>query len=603
MSVAMEGQENWIGNEHQDVLAKNMLKNLKEEAAQVVSKCIDLESSQVARLLETPKDPSHGQLSLPVFFLAKELRQAPAQIAKDLADKANQELSDQAKQGSVRIQPIEKVEALSGFVNFHFRAAYLQQVVSQSLLQAAEEQIGASGRGKGKRIVIDYSSPNVAKPMSIGHLRATVIGQAICNLARSQGFEVLGLNHLGDWGVQFGKLAWAYQNWGQEYDFKEKPFESLYAIYVRFHAEAETNKELEEEGAKTFKRLEDGDEEVLALWKWFVEISMKEYQRLWDLLGVKHDLVKGESFYNDRLKPTEKLLEEKGLLEESDGAMVVRLDEENIPPCLIRKSDGASLYATRDLASAIYRMEELKADMNLYVVGVDQSLHFKQVFKVLDKMGYSWAKDCHHISFGMYRFKDQGKMSTRRGNVIFLEDVLNKAVELVQKIIEEKNPQLPNKNEVAKQVGIGAIVFNDLFYDRVRNVDFDWERVVDFEGDSGPYVQYTYVRCWSLMQKYSQNIESEFKLELDSPEEKELLMFLMRYDEVLNLAFESFKPHLVANYLLDLCRCFGHFYHRHRILNASEPELVAARMSLVHATEKVLKSGLSILNMQAPRAM
>ncbi len=570
-----------------------MLAQIKNKTAQLLEKIIDREEGGIVALLERPRDPSHGQLAFPVFSLAKKMRKAPPQIAADVASQIE----------SLNDPHLAKVQAVSGFVNFHFRPEFLQSTVSQGVLKQDPARVGWSKQGQGKRVVIDYSSPNVAKPMSIGHLRATVIGQAICNLARTQGFEVTGLNHLGDWGVQFGKLAWAFENWGQDYDFQAKPFESLYALYVRFHAEAEARPELDQLGAETFKRLEEGDKKITDLWRWFVDISLKEYQRLWDLLGVHHDLVRGESFYNDRLKPTEQILEKKGLLEESEGAMVVRLDEEEMPPCLIRKSDGASLYATRDIASAIYRMEELKADLNLYVVGVDQSLHFKQVFEVLEKMDYPWAKDCHHIAFGMYRFKDQGKMSTRRGNVIFLEDVLEKSIDLVRKIIAKKNPDLPDSEKVAQQVGVGAIIFNDLLYDRVKNVDFDWEKVVDFEGDSGPYVQYCHVRCWSLMQKYGAPIGDEFVAPLDSPEEIELLRILMSYDEVLRMAFASFKPHLVANFLLDLCRAFGHFYHQHRILNASQPEIVASRMTLVRATQVVLKSGLGVLNIEAPTAM
>lgn len=540
--------------------------------------------------LETPKQADHGHLAMPVFAWAKEVKKAPPALAQELAAQMNAD----------RPLGVEAVTAVSGFVNFEFATEFVQQMLVEDILRN-RGRVGYSRAGQGKTLVIDFSSPNVAKPMHIGHLRATVIGQAIVNLAKSQGFTVIGLNHLGDWGVQFGKLAWAYMKWGHEYPFDEKPFESLFNLYVRFHKEAEADPRLEEEGSKVFKRLEDGDAQIEALWRKFVAISLADYQRIWSQLGVKHDLVRGESFYNNRMTPVERELETKGLLEESEGAMVVRLDEENMPPCLIRKSDGASLYATRDLASAIYRMEDLKADVNLYVVGVDQTLHFRQVFKVLEKMGYPWVGNCHHIAFGMYRFKD-AQISTRKGNTIFLEEVLNHAIKLVQEIIATKNPNLENPDRVARQVGIGAVIFNDLVNDRVKNVDFDWERALDFEGDSGPYVQYCGVRTLSLMRKYGKPIADEFTIELLRPEEKELMRHLLGYEDVLKKAFESFKPHVLAGYLLDVCHRFSQFYTKCRILG-EDPQLENARMTLVQMVAIVLEEGLKMLSIELPEAM
>lgn len=567
-----------------------MLKRLRDILSTHYAPLFSRDAEGLAALMESPKDAGHGHVSLPVFAWAKEARKAPPELAKEMAAKAQ----------SNRPAGLKSVEALSGFVNFTFEPLFVQKILSQEIFGQIGH-IGHSEAGKGKKLVIDFSSPNVAKPMHIGHLRATVIGQAIVHLARSQGYQVVGLNHLGDWGVQFGKLAWAFQKWGNEYPFDEKPFESLFKLYVRFHEEAEKNPKLEEEGSRTFKKLEDGDLEIKRLWEKFVEISLKDYQRIWNQLGVKHDLVRGESFYNDRLKDVENLIEQKGLLEESDGAMVVRLDDANMPPCLIRKSDGASLYATRDLASALYRMEELKADLNLYVVGVDQTLHFRQVFKVLEKMGYPWVGQCHHISFGMYRFKDS-KLSTRKGNTIFLEEVLQKAVELVTEIIAKKNPDLPDRENVARQVGVGAIVFNDLMNDRVKNVDFDWDQALNFEGDSGPYVQYCGVRCSSLMRKYGKPIPREFSASLDSPEERELIRFLLNYQDTLKNSFKNFKPNFLAGYLIDLCHRFSSFYNKCRILGES-PELEASRMTLVRAVQLVLKEGLAHLSVELPEAM
>jgi arginyl-tRNA synthetase len=567
-----------------------MLQALRETLAHHYASQIGKPETEVARLLAAPKQAGHGHLALPVFSWSKEARRAPAQLAQELAGAMAQNLAPGLK----------SVAAVSGFVNFTFTEACVQDLLANEILSASGK-VGFGNSGSGKRLVIDFASPNVAKPMHIGHLRATVIGQAIVNLAKTQGYDVVGLNHLGDWGVQFGKLAWAYGKWGHEYPFAEKPFESLYNLYVRFHDEAEKNPALEAEGSKVFKRLEDGDPQIRELWRKFVDISLADYQRIWDSLGVKHELVRGESFYNDRLKAVEDELEKKHLLEESEGAMVVRLDDEGMPPCLIRKSDGASLYATRDLASAIYRIEELHADLNLYVVGVDQTLHFRQVFAVLRKMGYPWVDRCHHIAFGMYRFKDT-RISTRKGNAIFLEDVLSKAEELVREIIRNKNPDLANADKVAGQVGRGAIVFNDLVNDRVKNVDFDWDRALDFEGDSGPYVQYCGVRCLSLMRKYGKNVSARFAAELTAPEEQELLRVLLSYQDTLKNAFDNFKPHILAGYLLDVCHRYSLFYNKCRILGESS-EIESSRMTLVQVVLTVLQEGLGILGVEIPEAM
>ena len=548
------------------------------------------DAQQIEALLESPKQAGHGHLALPVFAWSKELKMAPPKIAADLA----------AEMTKLKPPEILTITAVSGYINFTFTPDYVQKILTDSIF-GQRGKIGFTLIGKGRRIVIDLASPNVAKPMHIGHLRASLIGQSILNLGKAQGYEVIGLNHLGDWGVQFGKLAWAFMKWGHEYPFEAQPFDSLYKLYVRFHEEAEKNPEIEAEGSKTFKRLEDGDKQIYELWQKFVAISLADYQRIWDQLGVKHDLVRGESFYNDRMKPVEKELEEKGLLVESDGAMVVHLDEAEMPPCLIRKSDGASLYATRDLASAIYRMQELKADLSLYVVGDDQTLHFRQVFKVLQKMGYPWTDKCHHIAFGMYRFKG-GKVSSRKGGTVKLEDVLAEAVELVSEIIKQKNPDLKDAAQVAKQVGYGAVIFNDLVNDRVKNVEFDWERVVDFEGDSGPYVQYCGVRCASLVRKYGKPIQKELTIPLHAPEEKELIRCLLGYQDTLASSFRNFKPHILAGYLLDVCHRFSSFYTNCRVLGEG-PEIEAARMTLVEAVHAILEEGLKILSIELPEAM
>jgi arginyl-tRNA synthetase len=558
--------------------------------------------SAIYSQLAIPKDILHGQLAYPLFQIAKIARVAPAELAAQVANTFSASLATDV---SLKAW-IESVKPAGGYLNFEFNDIYLQKLLFSQVSERGD-QLGYTTKGQGQSVMIDYSSPNVAKPMHIGHLRATVIGQAIRNLAETQGYRVIGLNHLGDWGVQFGKIAWAFDQWKNEQGFDPDSFASLYGLYVRFHEEVELRPEIDAEASAYFKRLEEGDAYITSLWKKFVDISMLEYQKMWSLLGVRHDLVRGESFYNDRLKGVENLLDQKGLLVESEGAMVVSLGPDS-PPCLIRKSDGASLYATRDLASAIYRMEEIRADLSLYVVGSEQALHFKQVFKVLELMGFEWAKKCHHISFGMYRFKDAGKMSSRKGNVIRLEDVLNQAIEQVLKRIDEKNPSLMHKEKIAKQVGIGAVVFNDLSFDRVKNVDFDWARVLDFEGDSGPYVQYCHVRCASLSRKYFDITGGKINLAqndfqaLSSLEERELVRTLLSFEETLTSAFHTYKPNILTQYLLDVCRVFNQFYQKNRIVGEAE-EVARSRMALVEATRATIRLGLKALSIGAPELM
>ncbi|MBN8541647.1 MAG: arginine--tRNA ligase [Deltaproteobacteria bacterium] len=561
----------------------------------------EISQSKLELVLEQPKSLDHGHLAFPVFPLAKIMRQPPPAIAAKIAMHLQEVIAKGANAQSSSLG-LERVLPAGGYVNLTFRNDLFQARLFKSILEDGEK-LGYASTGKGKRIVIDYSSPNVAKPMHVGTLRATVIGQAIRNIAETQGYEVIGLNHLGDWGVQFGKLAWAYRKWGHEYDFKGAPFQSLFDLYVRFHDEATKDPALDAEGSLVFKRLEQGDKEIEKIWKMFVDITLVEDQKLWDLLGVKHDLVRGESFYNDRLKSVEDLLEKKGLLTASEGAMVVHLGDE-MPPCLIRKSDGASLYATRDLASAIYRKNELKADLCLYVVGVDQTLHFKQVFKVLEMSGFDWARECHHISFGLYRFKDGVKMSTRKGNVIFLEDILKQAIERTAEVIATKNPGLSSEEraKIAQDVGVGAVIFGDLVFDRVKNVEFDWDRILSFEGDSGPYVQYMHVRCQSLLRKFGRVPNLSQVSPLIEKDERELVRLLMSYDETLEASFRGFKPNILAQYLLEVCGVFSRFYHNNRILGEAR-DLEESRMALVAATQAVLKQGLNKLSIQAPDYM
>lgn len=543
--------------------------------------------------LEVPKNHEQGDLSFPTFSLAKQFKKSPVEIAIDVVKKF-----DTYRKAQCENSVIEKTQAFKGFVNFYFTSTFIQSVLLQGV---QKENIGFRSTYKGQRLIIDYSSPNVAKPMGIGHLRSAIIGQSLSHLARSQGFEVIGVDHIGDWGVQFGRLAWAYNHWSDEYDFKAEPFKSLYKLYVRFHKEAEDRPEILKEGSLMFQKLEQGDKELKKLWKYFVEITLKENNKLYKIMRIFHDKSQGESFYNDKMQIVEEILTQKKLLKEDQEAMVVRLDDENMPPCLIRKKDGASLYATRELAAAIYRFETEKAQRVIIETDLGQSLHFKQVKAVLKKMGYSWVDQLYHVSHGLYKFKNQ-KMSTRQGNIIFLKDVIQRSIDLMKNIIENKHPELENKDEVAKQVGLGALYFNDLMNDRVRDVIIDWDRILDFNGDSGPYVQYSQVRCKSLIKKYGKDVSFKMPVELNQPSEKQLIRILLSYEDVLAASFQHLKPHLLANYLLDVCRSFSHFYHTEKVLG--EPEAIEeSRINLVYCTQRIIESGLALLNIESPDTM
>ncbi len=566
-----------------------MIDVFKSEIAQELSQIVQKPVDDIISSIEKPKNFEHGHLAYPVFSMAKEKKQAPPVIANEIA---------QNLKG--KIKSISEITVIGGFINFKINPLALQNEVFKDV--KTPETVGSSNFGNKQKVIIDFSSPNVAKPMHIGHLRATVVGQAIKNMATAQGYEVIGINHIGDWGSQFGKLAWAMQNWGRDYDFNNEPMKKLVELYVRFHDEAEKNPDLVKKGAETFKKLEDGDPEIQKIWKKAIEYSFADYNNVYSLLGTKHEMVLGESFYNDKMDDVIQRLEKKSLLKESEGAQVVFFDEsENMPPCIIKKNDGASIYATRDLAAAIYRKEVQKADKVLYVVGQEQALHFKQVFRVLELMGYEWAKNYHHILFGFYQFKD-GKMSTRQGRVILLEDVINRSIELVAKMINEKNPDLEDKELVAKQVAVGAIVFHDLVNDRIKNVEFDWDRVLSLDGDSGPYVQYTNVRCQSLIRKYGKDVSLDNLKLMDSVEEQKLMYTILQFKDVIAAAYRNFKPNILAQYLLELSGCFSSFYNKCRILG--EPtDIEKSRMALVKATEIILVRGMSLLNMPIPKSM
>lgn len=499
--------------------------------------------------------------------------------------------------------PLRSAQAVGPYVNlFLDQQNVAEQVIGTILAQGSA--YGSSEAGQGRKVPIDLSSPNIAKPFSMGHLRSTVIGNAIANIMEKRGYQPVRINHLGDWGTQFGKLIVAYRLWGDEEKVKAEPIKELLSLYVRFHEEVENDSTLEDQGREWFKKLEDGDAEAQHLWKWFRDESLKEFMKIYELMNVSFDSTHGEAFYNDKMDRVVTLLEEKGLLTESDGAMVVNLDEYNMPPCLIKKSDGATLYATRDLAAALYRHETYDFAKALYVVGNEQRLHFQQLYKVLEKMGYAWSADMHHIPFGMM-LKDGKKMSTRKGKVVLLEEVLAQAIADVQKVIEEKNPSLANKDEVSRQVGVGAVIFHDLKNYRLNDINFSWEEMLTFEGETGPYVQYTHARACSLLRKGEYKPQTAASLvpdALDSKEAWAVITLLNSFPEVIERASDNFDPSQIGKYVIDLAQSFNKFYANVRIL-AEEEDVKASRLQLVAAVVAVLKEGLRLLGLAAPEEM
>ncbi|MBT9172496.1 MAG: Arginine--tRNA ligase [Syntrophomonadaceae bacterium] len=558
------------------------------EAVSLLAGQVPHDKEQLLSELETPPDPELGDFAYPCFRLAKILRSAPAKISAELA-------------GKITPAPyFSRVEAHGPYLNFYCDRRLLTAETLSGIF-AGKERYGWKDRGFGRTVVIDFSAPNIAKPFGIGHLRSTVIGQALYRIYQALGFRCIGINHLGDWGTQFGKLIVAFLRWGDAQHLEEKPIEHLYDLYVRFHRAAETDTALEEEARAWFLKLENGDPEARRLWLLFRTLSLEEFKRVYTQLGVQFDYYQGESFFNEMLGDTVRLVEEQGLAKVSEGALIVSLDEDGLPPCLLRKQDGATLYATRDLCAAIYRQRMFNFDRMLYVVGADQALHFQQLFAVLKKMGYQWAEKCVHVPFGLIRFKD-GKMSTRQGTLIFLEDVLARASELAAGIIAEKNPKLPDKEKVAGQVGIGAVIFADLGNDRVKDIEFEWEKVLDFSGETAPYIQYAHARTCSILRKAPDWDGSYDAALLTCPEEQQLVSTLARFGQAIERAAETYKPSVIARYLIELAKEFNKFYHQCPVLTADSLRR-ASRLGLVAATRQVLQNGLSMLGIAAPDEM
>ncbi|PFZ08970.1 arginine--tRNA ligase [Bacillus pseudomycoides] len=545
----------------------------------------ELSLEQITDLIETPKQDEFGDAAFPCFMLAKQYKKAPAIIAKKIAEKLNNSF-------------FTKVEAVGPYVNVFFNRDIVSDEVLKTIL-AEKEEYGQGHFGREKTVVIDYSSPNIAKPFSMGHLRSTMIGNSLKHIAEKCGYEVVGINYIGDWGTQFGKLITAYKKWGNEELVKEDPIRELFKLYVHFHEEVKEHPELEEEGRAWFKKLEDGDEEAVFLWNWFRHESLKEFSRIYELLGVEFTNFQGEAFYNNKMDDFVEILEGKGLLEESDGAQVVNLEKEDMPPCLIKKSDGATLYATRDLTAALYRQNTYEFDKALYVVGAEQSLHFTQFFTVLKKLGYNWVDGMAHVPFGLI-LKDGKKMSTRKGKVVLLEEVLEEAITLAEQNIEEKNPDLKQKEEVAKQVGVGAVIFHDLKNERMHNIEFSLEKMLKFEGETGPYVQYTHARACSILRKENAEFETE-AFQLNDDHSWSTIKLLNRFPQIVETAFFKNEPSHIAKYLLDVAQAFNKYYGNVRILEEDKEK--ESRLALVYTVTIVLKEGLRLLGMGAPEEM
>ena len=554
-----------------------------------------LEKEEIRSMIETPADSKMGDYAFPCFKLAKILRKAPPMIAKGIAEA----IGDDAM--------FEKVEQVNAYVNMFLKKdAFAKEVVYEVV--ASGDDYGKCSLGEGKTVIVEYSSPNIAKPFHIGHIRSTVIGASIAKIYDNLGFKVVRINHLGDYGTQFGKMIVAYRRWGNKQDVIDAPIKTLLSYYTKFHVEAENDPTLEDEARATFTKLENGEPEEQALWQWFRDESLKEFSRVYDMLGITYDSYAGESFYSDKMPRFVKELEEKGLLEEDNGAQLVRLDDYGLTPALITKSDGSTLYITRDIAAAVYRKETYDFYKNIYVVASQQNLHFQQWIQILELMGYDWARSCIHVPFGLVSLED-GTMSTREGRVVFLEDVLNGAVDKTREIIKEKNPDADAETveDIAKAVGIGAVVFNELSNYRIKDYVFSWEHVLNFEGETGPYVQYTHARACSILRNAGDDIVAKAKAGFDAKyltgeSAHELSRLLYELPEVIVEAGEKYEPSIVTRHIVDIAQAFNKFYHDEHILVDNEDEKIA-KVAMVLAAKSAIRNGLDLLCMKAPEKM
>ena len=570
--------------------------DFKQEIAKYIEKVVDIEKSELEKYIEKPKDVINGDYAFPCFRLSKQLKKAPQIIAEDIKEKIESDIE--------KSKEIEKVEIAGGYLNFYINKILITEEVLKEISKS--DEYGKSDIGKGKNIVIDYSAPNIAKPFHIGHLRSTVIGGALYNIYKYLGYNTIGINHLGDYGTQFGKLIEGYKLWGHEYEIEKNPINELTKIYIRINNLCKEDENVLNRCRDNFKKLEDGDEYCTKIWKKFRELSLKEFEKVYELLGSKFDSWNGEAFYSDKMSEVIEILQNTGKLQESQGAKIIDLEDKGInTPCIIEKTNGSTTYATRDLAAILYRARNYDFDKALYVTSYEQVLHFKQVFEVAKLLGLDekYTNGLEHVSFGMVLLPT-GKMSTREGNVVKLEDLLNESIQRAKKIIEEKNPDLENKEEIAKKVGIGAIIFNDLANSRVKDEIFDWDIILNFQGETGPYIQYTYVRTQSVLEKIEEIPEiSKIKLDnLTDMYSQNIIKLLYDFQNVLIQVTQKEEPSILSRYLIELAKLYSTFYNENKIL-CEEKELQEARIYLTYATGKVLKIGSNLLGITMPNKM
>lgn len=565
---------------------------MKKKICQYLSDVlVEMSEEELLKTMEIPPEETMGDLALPCFVMAKKMRKNPALIASELVDKLKEQKDALG---------IEKAENVGAYCNIYLKRDVF---VKKCFEMLQKEHYGVTQSGVGKTVCMDYSSPNIAKNFHVGHLRTTVIGNSLYKIYEKLGYKVVRINHLGDWGTQFGKLIVAYKLWSSEEQIKEKGIEELLRIYVKFNDEAKNNENLIVEAREWFVKMEQNDPEALKIWNWFKEISMVEFERVYDLLGISFDSYLGESFYRDKVPALVEQLKEKNLLVESQGAQVIDLEKYNMPPCLIIKSGGGSIYHSRDIAAILYRKEQYNFDKCLYVTGLEQSLHFKQIFTAIEMMGYDWSDGLVHIPYGLVSFAGE-KLSTRNGNIIYAEDILKEAIERAYNAIIEKNPSLTHKEAIAKKVGVGAIIFHDLFNQRIKNVEFSWKEVLNFEGTTGPYAQYTYARAKSVLRKFGKQIEAgeiDYTALTDDASYN-LIKVLAGYEDAVMSAAEKYEPSIVARYVIALATAFNKFYHDCSILQAEDTEKMA-RLLLTDIVQKVLCEACGLLGMECPEEM
>jgi arginyl-tRNA synthetase len=563
---------------------------MKQKIVELIEKNVEgLTLDDINSLIEIPPKPELGDFAFPCFRLAKTMRKAPQLIAADIKEAIGQ------------VDFLDDIQVQGAYINFFVnKEIYIKSMIDSAIAP----DFGTQNIGEGRTICIDYSSPNVAKNFHVGHLRTTIIGNSLYKIYSKLGYKVLRINHLGDWGTQFGKLIVAYKAWGSEEAVKKDGVAELMKLYVKFHSEAEKNPELNDEARAWFAKMEQGDEEALSIWQWFKDISLVEYKRTYDLLGMDFDYYMGESFYRDKTDDVVNRLTDAGLLTESDGAKIVDLSEYDMAPCLILKNDGSSIYATRDLAAIFYRKENYNFSKCIYVTGQEQKLHFAQVFKVVELLGNEWAKDqLIHVPYGLVSLEG-AKLSSRSGNIVYAEDILLEAVSKIREIIEEKNPDIPDKEETAKKIGVGAVLFNDLYNQRIKDVSFNWEKLLNFDGETGPYVQYTYARCASILRKidnFDPSSDIDYSV-LTNPEAMDLLKEISRFPKVIFDASEKYEPSVVARFAVAVAQSFNKFYNSCRV-NVEDINTRNARVALVYITKKTIKDALELLGIECAEQM